>query len=289
MPESTIFVISDLHIGDHGPTDNFSYESDRPQQLRQFLDYVEQENGELIVVGDLFEFWQANISKVVMENLSLLDRLAELDMTFVHGNHDADLRHFTGTDMLNHAFFEKMSGPLERTIGGRKMVFIHGHEVDPFNCGDDPGWGRILTIFAAIFERINKSPMLDTGQSVEEMLTEFGVISLRFWNWAVNRCRKAVSGGKSPSPKGELTPAQNPARRDEMLKAYRAYRDLNGHDVLIAGHTHQGGRIGDWYFNSGSWVGADNEFIRIEPTGNVQLLKWTNDGPMANDKELADA
>lgn len=36
---SDIFVISDLHIGDGGPRDNFGHaESTRPEQLMAFLD-----------------------------------------------------------------------------------------------------------------------------------------------------------------------------------------------------------------------------------------------------------
>jgi UDP-2,3-diacylglucosamine pyrophosphatase LpxH len=54
-------------IGDGGPRDNFGHEgSNRPQQLTRFLDYVSEQNGELIVVGDLLEFWQANFSKVIV-------------------------------------------------------------------------------------------------------------------------------------------------------------------------------------------------------------------------------
>ena len=73
MPDDRpIFVISDLHIGDGGPRDNFGHkDSDRPGQLTEFLAHVKRENGKLIIIGDLFEFWQASFSKVIMRNLNI--------------------------------------------------------------------------------------------------------------------------------------------------------------------------------------------------------------------------
>ena len=40
------------------------------------------------------------------------------------------------------------------------------------------------------------------------------------------------------------------------------------------GHTHRPGEFGSWYFNSGSWTGLSNNFIRISPCGQVQVFDW---------------
>ena len=56
-----VVVISDLHLGDRGPRDSFAV-GDREKQLTLFLDFVDQQQGELVVLGDLFEFWQMNVS-----------------------------------------------------------------------------------------------------------------------------------------------------------------------------------------------------------------------------------
>jgi len=286
MADKPVFVISDLHIGDHGPTDNFSHDPDKHKQLERFLDYVAEQQGELIVAGDLFEFWQANISKVIVGNLTLLDKLAGLNVKYIVGNHDADLTYFIGRKMLAHPVFETMSGPIERTIGGRKIVFMHGHEADPFNCGDSPGWGRILTIFAGIFEEKNGSPMLDKGVSVEETLTGLGRLSLTALNWLTRKLNRSIAAGDAQNPKRELTPAQNPERKLEMLRKYKAHRDEKGYDVAIVGHTHQPGRVGDWYFNCGSWVDDNHDFIRIDPGGDIHVSKWTTNGAVPNETVL---
>jgi UDP-2,3-diacylglucosamine pyrophosphatase LpxH len=288
--ERDIFVVSDLHLGDGGPRDNFGYEgSPRPELLNRFLDFVQAENGELIVVGDLFEFWQAPLAAVVMHNLPLLERLDELGATLILGNHDSDLAAFAGTGQLSHPFFTKMQAvskqePFERTINGRRFALLHGHEVDEFNSNPAPSWGRMLTIFAGIFEERNGSPLLADGESIETVLEGWGEKLLSLWNWLTSCFSKA--GKSSAKPKDELTPAQNPDRAKQMLDAYAEYRQEQEIDVLICGHTHQPGRIGDWYYNSGGWATTNNNFLRIAPDGMVSVFDWTEDGPVRNDTVL---
>jgi UDP-2,3-diacylglucosamine pyrophosphatase LpxH len=90
---SDYYVVSDLHIGDGGPRDNFAHGPGAPL-LDSFLDFVDQQDGRLVICGDLFEFWQANLSKVLVRHEPLLARLARMDTIYVLGNHDADLLYF---------------------------------------------------------------------------------------------------------------------------------------------------------------------------------------------------
>jgi UDP-2,3-diacylglucosamine pyrophosphatase LpxH len=280
-----VLAISDLHMGDGGPRDNFAV-GGRPQQLALFLDHVRAEGGQLVIVGDLFEFWQASLSKVLVHNLPLLDRLAELQSTYVLGNHDADLADFIDHPLLAHPIFARMSGPCTRTIGRRRFRFMHGHEVDPFNASPNPSWGRMLAIFARIFEDRIGSPLMPTGESVEDVLDSFGQTVLRLWNWLAERLHPEVGNVKPSSPKDELTPAQNPARARQMLAHYAADRQAQGYDVAIVGHTHQPGRIGDWYFNTGSWATTNNNFVRIEPSGEVRVFDWVAGRAVPNETVL---
>ena len=82
-----IFCVSDLHLCDRGYRDNFAVEG-REARFYKFLDYVEAEGGQLYVLGDLFDFWQANLSKVVVAYLDLLTRLDKMRAVYVMGNHD---------------------------------------------------------------------------------------------------------------------------------------------------------------------------------------------------------
>jgi len=267
-----IFVISDLHLGDGGARDHFEAGKKTPA-LRAFVDHVGAEGGELFILGDLFELWQMNTSRLLVKRRELLDHLATVEVAYVPGNHDVDLAHFIGGDFLAHPFFARMCPPFSRALGGRRFRFCHGHETDPFNAGDDPGFGRMLAIFGGVFEDENGSPFLAGGESVQDVLEQFGDSMLTIWACALATIRRRVTR-VDVHPKTALTPAQNPDRLAEHVAGVRADRDRGGYDVAVLGHTHKAGRIGDWYFNSGSWTGAQNHFLRISPDGHVRHLEW---------------
>ncbi|AUX32724.1 hypothetical protein SOCE836_048710 [Sorangium cellulosum] len=267
-----IFVISDLHLGDGGVRDNFDIGKKTPQ-LRAFLDHVGSEGGELFILGDLFELWQMNLSLLLVKRRSLLDQLATLRLTYVPGNHDIDLAHFIDTDFLHHPFFDHMRAPFVRELGGKRFSFSHGHETDPFNAGDDPGFGRMLAIFAGVWEDENGSPLLESGESVEDVLEQFGESMLTIWRRALSTMHPR-GPERDVRPTSALTPAQNPDRLGEHVAGVRAALERGDHDVTVLGHTHKAGRIGGWYFNSGSWTGPHNPFLRISPDGHVRYLEW---------------
>jgi UDP-2,3-diacylglucosamine pyrophosphatase LpxH len=283
--DDSIFVISDLHMGDGGVRDNFPL-GDRERQLSLFLDYVSGQQGELIILGDLFELWQMNPSKIIMQHVPLLDRMARMNATYVVGNHDADFQHFLGTKFLSHPLFQHMCGPFQRQIGGKRFQFMHGHEVDPINAGDTPGKGRIFCILAGMAKDENKSPVLKNGDYVEDDLEAIGERLLGPWTALVSRISRLFHSGGLGMATEHLTPAQNPDRAKEMLALYRQDKETNGYDVLIAGHTHQPGRIGNWYFNSGTWARKVNSFVKIDPGGYSVVLDWIEGNPVPNNTVL---
>ena len=71
-----------------------------------------------------------------------------------------------------------------------------------------------------------------------------------------------------------------------MLDLYRQDKETNGYDVLIAGHTHQPGRIGNWYFNSGTWARKTNSFVEIDPNGYAAVFDWVDGRPVPNNTVL---
>jgi UDP-2,3-diacylglucosamine pyrophosphatase LpxH len=280
-----IFVISDLHMGDGGARDNFPL-NNRERELGALLDYVAGQQGELIILGDLFEFWQMNLSKAVMAHLPLLDRLAAMNATYVLGNHDADFDHFIGTGVLAHPLFQRMCGPFERQIGDKRFKFMHGHEVDPVNMGDEPGKGRIFCIVAGQFEDRNHSPVYPNGDFVEDDLEKIGDGLLGPWTALASRIGRLLHLGGLGMAAEHITPAQNPDQAKELLDLYWQDMEDNGYDVLIAGHTHQPGRIEDWYFNSGTWARKTNSFVQISPAGDAAVFNWVHGRAVANDTVL---
>jgi UDP-2,3-diacylglucosamine pyrophosphatase LpxH/uncharacterized membrane protein HdeD (DUF308 family) len=276
-----IFVISDLHLGDGGLRDKFE-SANKTRQLHAFLDHVGAEAGELFILGDLFELWQMNLSLLLVKRRELLDHFALLDVTYVPGNHDIDLAHFEGTDFILHPFFQRMRKPFIREVGGKRYAFSHGHETDPFNAGDDPGFGRMLAIFAALFEQQKGSPLLAGGEVVGDVLEQFGESMLTIWKVAAAAVARRAPGptNREAGPKSAPTPAQDPDRLLEHVAGVRAALERGAYDVTVLGHTHKPGRIGGWYFNSGTWVGSRNAYLRISPDGAIRYHEWKDDHPV---------
>jgi len=262
------YCISDLHMGDGGPRDNFAYGT-HEKELSSFLDMVEQSGSRLVICGDLFELWQSNISKVLTKRVRLLDRLDRMKAIYVLGNHDADLRYFMAGDRewLNHPFFRRMADSFSQVIGPRRFHFTHGHFADPYCAGDTPGLGRITAIYSGLAEDRNGGPMLDKYRTVEDKV--------------VGRLEKLVSLWNRLRGK--------PDRFTEINRNLRDWREGKGgtvYDVVVCGHTHFPGRIGGWHYNSGTWAERTNSFVRIDDDGTAGVFDWTNGRAIPNETEL---
>jgi UDP-2,3-diacylglucosamine pyrophosphatase LpxH len=144
--------ISDLHLGDGLRTDDFH----RDKQFLKFLDFVEVEAKELIILGDLFELWQADLDRVLFQHSAVVNKLlslaGKLKLTYVIGNHD----------YIPFIKFTKagLGLSLEYSDSRSKIVAEHGYKYDIFNRYDNPlkslKWppGKYLAATLASLERI---------------------------------------------------------------------------------------------------------------------------------------
>jgi UDP-2,3-diacylglucosamine pyrophosphatase LpxH len=277
MADKTIYVISDLHMGDGGPRDNFACEENREQELDSFLKFVKRENGELIILGDLFDFWQASLANILVRSKVWIEKFADMKATYVVGNHDIDIAGFIkdreiDSDFLPHRFFKGMRRKFRKNIANKKFMFMHGHEIDAVNKGDNPGVGRILAIAVGLVEDLVGTPRIGENLFVEEILNEGGEAALEVLRTKVKELKQNVTECFG----AQLTPVQNADRKKELLSKYKKNKDEQNYDVAIVGHTHQAGQFEDWYFNSGSWAGKNNEFLTISPEGKIDFHHWRN-------------
>jgi len=246
-----IYCVSDLHLCDKGPRDNFAFEG-RETRFHSFLNAVEAEHAELVILGDLFDWWQTNLSRSVVIYRELLDRLADLKAVWVIGNHDGDLVHFLGTDLMPaHPFFARATSPFIRDVGGRKILFMHGHEGDPYCNDTNPGIGEITAIISALLEDRNKTPF-QLSHAVEDTFVGTLENALTLWRRLTFQA----------------------SRFDEMLGGVENYRIKRGADVVVCGHTHQAGRIGHHHYNAGSWCRTNDTYIRITESGSCHVFEW---------------
>ena len=202
-----IFCVSDLHLCDRGYRDNFAVEG-REARFYKFLDYVDAERGQLYVLGDLFDFWQANMSRAVVAYLDLLTRLDKMQAVYVVGNHDGDLASFIGKPSLmpGHPFFLREVRAFEQNIGGRRFAFLHGNEGDPFCRDANPGTGEVTAIISGILEDRHRGPFTANHHAVEDQFVGTLEGALTLWR--------------------HLTLQHG--RMDEMLDGVEAYRKEAG-------------------------------------------------------------
>jgi len=272
-----IFIVSDLHAGIGDARDNFAWMSNgwRATEFNNFLDYVEAENGELIINGDLLEMWQNNVSKVITYRRPLLDRLASMQATYLIGNHDLDILHFNPSNdiVLDHPLFADVKLSCTVQICGRKTLILHGHLQDKYCCNESPDLGRISAVYSGLREDKNGSPIsrFKFGSKTVEAR------SLGHWGRFTACCRRLVG-----------QPSLDMLIRQEIFKTYEEQKV----DALIFGHTHEPGVfVNDGQklpiYNCGTWAETVNTFACInEDTGMVSLFNWIRDGFDCNTDEL---
>jgi len=250
-----IFCVSDLHLCDRGYRDNFAVEG-REARFHKFLDYVEAEGGHLYVLGDLFDWWQANLSRSIHAYQDLLARLAHVGPAgalWIVGNHDNALTAFLGSEVrLRGLEMPAMSRAFEATIGGRRFAFLHGHESDPYCREMNPGTGEITAIISGMLEDRNRGPFTANRHAVEDQFVGTLESALTLWR--------------------KLTLQHG--RLDEMIDGVEAWRREAGADVVIYGHTHEPGHIGDYHFNTGTWARTNDTFVRIGDDGRTAVWEW---------------
>jgi UDP-2,3-diacylglucosamine pyrophosphatase LpxH len=256
-----IFVVSDLHIGVGGPRDNFAY-GGREKQFYQFLDYVDREDGVLIIAGDLLELWQNNVSEVIVKARGLFDTLSRMGAVYVLGNHDADLLYFASSKWLLHCFFDSMCQSMRLNIAGKRILIVHGHQADPYCASSVPGIGRITAIYSGLKEDRHGGPMLNKYRTVENR-------AIGWMDWLVDVWHK-VTG-----------------KPDRYRLMNHALLEM-APDVIISGHTHRPGHIGTRLYNTGTWAETTNSFVRVDVDGTIQVFDWVDGKPVPNFTELSE-
>lgn len=278
------FVISDLHIGDRSPKDNLC-RSGRERLLNTFLDHVEDEDGQLVIIGDLFELLRYPLESIIARRSDLLDRFAAMNSIYIPGNHDEEVLSLIDPRNPPHPFFAGMSDDFIRCIGGRRFKFTHGHEVDPFIKTSIQNLSRVFGTLAYQFESRKGTCPLPCDGAADAALEGGGRMRPVGGRLRRRMNRAFDAYYRTPAEKVRLMTRQ--LRTECMLSSYHGDRREGLYDVAIVGHTHTAAAMGNWYFNSGSWTEQTNDFLRISPEGQVEVLHWNLAGSQPNETTLA--
>jgi UDP-2,3-diacylglucosamine pyrophosphatase LpxH len=231
--------ISDLHLGDGSRTDDFH----RDKDFLEFLEFVQSQAKELIIVGDLLELWQADLDKVLFEHNEVINKLLSLrekiKVTYVVGNHDY---------IPFIKFIDSAAGIcLEYHDAESGILAEHGFKYDIFNRYKNPlkaiKWpiGRYFSLSIANLERL-------VHPDADEWSKNALINVDKFLHEAMLIRNKVTPATKEYLKKG--------GHFGEFQKAVDNHID-RGARIVIFGHTHkcqlQGLKKGI-YANCGAWV-----------------------------------
>ncbi len=257
----TLYVVSDLHMGDGTAKDNFTEHRTR---FEEFLSgVVEQDSdGCLVLAGDVFEFWQSSHGSIAKMYFDLLRRLVERKSAFIVGNHDIDLFGFIGLP-VDSPLIGCLAMEVVLKRGDRHIRICHGHEFDKFN---DPRkamlLGRIATMLAGEAEMRLGTKL--GGVPTEKRLERIVRRIMAGFAWFYRNILNKTAGERTEKDK----------KVDETKVALDNYHPQHPDQTLVAGHTHKAGWYGDWYVNAGCWQTEQAHYVKITPDGEVSLHRW---------------
>ena len=254
--------------------------------LDQFLAYVADQRGQLVLLGDVFELLRYPLDNIIARRRDLLDRLARMDTVYVPGNHDQDLASFIGAGDPPHPFFYRTSHAFVQQMGDRRFKFMHGHEVDPLITSRTQSITRMIGAVAYLLE-LRQGTCFLSNDTITDTLLEIGEHALELWSRLTRRMNRALQECYNRMPAEQMTLLSRHIRTHRMLGRFHQDRAEGLYDVAIVGHTHKGGSFDNWYFNSGSWTGSNRNFLRISPDGSVGVFDWSLHGPRSNDTLIA--
>jgi len=237
-----LFFVSDIHLG----TGNRQEQHRRSASFCRFLSHVETHQGDLIIVGDLFDFWFEYRHVIPRRFLDALMALRDLvnrgaEVHFIGGNHDFWLNE-TFTDDLGIVVHPD-SYSMERE--GKRYLITHGDGLDR----SDRGY-RLL-------KKILRNP--------------FNTRLFRLFHpdWGIALADFASNLSKKHQPfEGD----------DAGYIAFAEAKLAAGYNGVIMGHTHRPlyhNAHEGVYLNLGDLI--DNQSYGLLEDGILQLQQWTDE------------
>ncbi len=243
MNDKPAYVVSDLHLG--------AVPATTERAFRDFLRHVSNHASELLINGDLFDFWFEYRSVIQGKHFRVLAALAEVreagvPVRFLGGNHDA----WGGAFLRDEVGVEMLDEGAETLVGRWNALVVHGD-----------GLGRGDIGYRAL-KRVIRGRV--ATRLFRVLHPDFGA-----------RLAKFVSQTESKHGTPHLA---NPSRAAE-LRAW-AVTELSRRpaiDIVLAGHTHtptvEEVGSGRYYVNTGDWINHYT-YVTLPTEGSPRLERW---------------
>lgn len=278
LTDKLIVSIPDMHLLERGPNDDFLDRNlDHETRFMDLLDFLmqlkaaEQEDLEIIQLGDMFDLWQArgNTNLIEAAYPNILGLIDDLKSIYLVGNHDIDLVQWykdKGETFGRHwRYFTVMEG-------SRTIIYEHGFQADFFN--NQASWSGVL----------GKEITKIVGM-LEYLDPDIDVMLGGTWD-AISRTFSMYNAG--------LTPRKNPENFNrheyfnyylDLMEKYNRGDTDDHHDptdlsLAVIGHTHEARLVKKpknqklyYLMDCGSWVNGGHEFGVISGT-ELAVCQW---------------
>jgi UDP-2,3-diacylglucosamine pyrophosphatase LpxH len=300
LENSKYLIISDIHFGDGGKSDDFRNNVDA---LKAALQYYNDNNYTLILLGDIEELWQFSLPTIVKRyknrNYKYMKAFGNDRYIRVFGNHDIDWSTFRDPALKNpekvHHAHEALK--LVDSSGNVRVLLVHGHQGSTES--DKLSWlSRIAVKGFKLVEPVAKAIGLygHSSATKSQIATDYEQI-MYAWareNMTILICghsHRAIFASISYAVKlhDKLYEAQKEANAvknnkeeykkkrkvvekllDELMDETKKGRDIDpsaGEDKTLP-----------CYFNDGCGLYTDG-ITNLEIDGdNIRLVKWDNEG-----------
>ena len=243
MPQRPVYLASDIHLG--------VVSADTEEAFLRWLDHAGARASELVINGDLFDFWFEFRSAVPRGHARVLGALARLveagvPVTLMGGNHDWWGGPFL-TDEIGVTFLRE---PTVLDLAGFRTFLAHGDGLG----GGDLGY-RIL-------RRVLRNRLV---------CWSFG--------WLPPEVGTAVARRVSRTEHHMTAPSGHQRTRSGVLAEWGRSK-LSADpalDLVVLGHTHlpvfEEVEPGRYYVNAGDWV-THRSYLVLEEGRAPRLLEW---------------
>ncbi len=245
MSPPPVYLTSDVHLG--------AVPSDTEASFHRWLEHAAARASEIVINGDLFDFWfeyRNAIPKGYDKTLDLLRRVVEggVPIQLLGGNHDW----WGGRHLRDEIGIDFRQDPVLRDLAGRRTLIAHGD-----------GLGRGDLGYRALRWML-RSPLT---------VTAFRQLPPSLGGWLGERVSRTDARGTSSR-------GPNPVRVAELRRwALWQLEEDASLGMVAVGHTHLPELIephpGRWVLNSGDWV-YRRTYAVLAVGEPPRLLDWTD-------------
>lgn len=245
MFEHASIIVSDAHLG--------AAPAAHERAFHEFLAWAGGATNDLVINGDLFDFWFEYRTVILSRHFGTLRQLAEIvdggtRVRLVGGNHDS----WGGAFLVDEIGLELVDGPVITDVGGRRTYLAHG---DGLGAGD---------LGYRVLKRVIRSrPARALFRQVHPD-----------WSAGLIRLVSRTESRHGLPDAGRTRASALEAHAREVLETNSAI------DLVALGHCHIPDLVeiapGRHYLNTGDWV-HHCTWASVGPEG-VELHRW-EEGP----------